>query len=379
MRGKAIYLWLAGAQKDGSNVRVLVVTGAYPPNKCGVGDYTFHLANALAERPGIKVGVLTNSGSGAALNSSPVTVFRTMPSWNIWNIFQVKRIIAEFRPDVVHIQYPTQGYNGILPKCLPLFVRLLGISVVQTWHEHYAECKQIGWFNLLACNALIYVRPDLPQKLPAWVSSWLGKAPLIYVPNASTIPAVSLNEGQAQHIKQGLSGGRPVICYFGFAYPNKGVERLFAIADPAKHHLVLICDLSDEHPYQANILQTANQAPWAGRVTVTGFQSAQHVGEILAVADAVIFPFPGGAGEWNTSLKAAELAGAFTIATTRDKNLLGYNEKQNIYFADCDRISDMRDALNRYIGIRRGSVSNDLWGAIAITHEQLYRTLCKSK
>lgn len=360
-------------------MRVLVVTGAYPPDKCGVGDYTFHLANALAERQDIEVGVLTNSGSATPLDSSRVTVFCTMPSWSIGNIFKAKRIVAEFRPDMVHIQYPTQGYNGMLPKCLPLFVRLLGVPVVQTWHEHYAECKQISWLNLLACSALIYVRPDLPQKLPAWVSAWLGKAPVVYVPNASTIPVASLNEGQAQHIKQDLSGGRPVICYFGFVNPNKGVERLFEIADPAKHHLVLICDLSDEYPYQANILRIANQAPWAGRVTVTGFQSAQRVGEILAVADAVIFPFPGGAGEWNTSLKAAELAGAFTIATTRDVSLLGYHEKQNIYFAGCERISDMRDALNRYIGIRRGSVSVDSWRTIAMTHEQLYQTICKKK
>jgi len=82
------------------------------------------------------------------------------------------------------------------------------------------------------------------------------------------------------------------------------MDRLFEIADPAKHHLVLICDLRETDPYQANILRLANQTPWAGKVTVTGFQSAQRVGEILAAADAILFPFPAGAGEWNTSLIA---------------------------------------------------------------------------
>lgn len=360
-------------------MRVLIVTGAYPPDKCGVGDYTFHLAEALATRLDVEVGVLTTTPFGSPSDSSRVRVFRVMPNWLIRRALQVKCIISEFRPDVVHIQYPTQRYNGRLPQFLPLFVRLMGLNVVQTWHEHFTGCGVLGWQNLLACDTLIHVRPDLQQKLPAWVGTLLGKTPLVYVPNASTIPVASLNEAQGQYIKQELSGGKPIVCYFGFAYPNKGVERLFEIADPTKHHLVLICDLSDKHPYQANIWQIANQAPWAGSVTVTGFQTAQRVGEILAVADAVIFPFPDGAGEWNTSLKAAEGAGVFTMATTQNPNILGYHEERNIYFSGCNQISDMRDALTKYLGSRGEPLVDDDWERIALVHEQIYRTICKAK
>jgi glycosyltransferase involved in cell wall biosynthesis len=344
-----------------------------------VGDYTFHLAEALAARPDIEVGVLTSSSSGEHEDSLRIRVFRAMPNWSIRSVLEVKRIVTEFQPDIVHIQYPTQGYNGRLTKILPFIFHLMGLPVVQTWHEHFSGCGVLGWQNLLACDSLIYVRPDLLQKLPAWVSAWLGKTPKVYVPNASTIPVVLLNEGQAKCIKQELSAGKPIICYFGFAYPNKGVERLFEIADPAKHHLVLICDLSDKHPYQASILQLVNQEPWTGKVTVTGFLSAQRVGEILAVADAVIFPFPGGAGEWNTSLKAAESAGAFTIATTQNKAILGYHEQQNIYYAESDQLYEMREALNLYIGKRNKVAADNPWGKIAMTHELLYRALCKNK
>jgi glycosyltransferase involved in cell wall biosynthesis len=356
-------------------LRVLIITGSYPPDNCGVGDYTLHLAEALAARPDIEVGVLTSVSAPTTLESSSVKVFRIMPNWSIKRTQQIKQFVSEFKPDIVHIQYPTQRYNGWLPKYLPLLFRLMGLSVAQTWHEHYTECDLLGWKNLLACNALIYVRPDFLQKIPAWVRMCLGKTPLFFVPNASTIPVVLLNVAQAQNIKQRLSGGKPIACYFGFAYSNKGMEQLFEIADPTKHHIVLICELSDKHPYQANILKLANQAPWIGKVTITGFQSAHRVGEILSVADAVIFPFTSGAGEWNTSLKAAESAGAFTIATTQDKSLLGYQEASNIYYAACNHISDMKEALNRYIGTRKISVANDDWKKIAITHEQLYREL----
>lgn len=358
-------------------MRVLIVTGAYPPVKCGVGDYTFRLANALAARPGVEVGVLTSTGSRIPTDASLVTVFHAMPNWLIRNVLQVKQIISKFRPDIVHIQYPTQGYTTRLPKFLPLFARLMGIPVVQTWHEHFTGCIVLGWPNLLACDTLIYVRPDLPQKLPAWVRTWLDKTPVVYVPSASTIPVASLNAEQVQHIKQELSGGKPIVCFFGFAHPNKGVERLFEIADPAKHHLVLICDLNDQEPYQANILRIANQAPWAGKVTVTGFQSERRVGEILAAADAVVFPFPGGAGVWNTSLQAAKAAGAFIMATTQDTKLLDYHAQENIYFADCDQISDMREALSKYLGTRREPLVGNEWDKIALAHEKIYREICK--
>lgn len=356
-------------------MKVLIITGAYPPIKCGVGDYTFHLANALAKIPSVEVGVITTSTAEEFSVASLVKVLRVIPDWRLRHYPKIKRVISEFHPDIVHIQYPTQGYNGWLPRFLPILIRTMGLPVVQTWHEHFSACRAISWLNLLACDALIFVRPDLPNKLPIWVKRWLDKAPLKYVPNASTIPNVSLSSNNVRAAKQELSGGRPIVSYFGFAYPNKGIERLFEIADPQKHHLVLICDLDEKHPYQANILKLVKSKLWAGKVTITGFQPASYVGRVLSASDAVIFPFPDGTGGWNTSLKAAEAAGIFTIATTKDPCLLGYHNETNIYFASCNDIPAMREALNRYIGCRVQPRFTNEWDRIATEHEQTYRFL----
>ena len=357
-------------------MRVLLITGSYPPDKCGVGDYTFHLANALAARPKVEVGVLTNAGHANAFDDNLVKVFRTVSGWRNKSLLEVRHVVSDFHPDVVHIQYPTQGYGGCPPQLLPALLRLIGVPVVQTWHEYYHE-SGVSWSNLLACNALIYVRPDFPQKIPRWITKCLSNIPVVYVPNASTIPVVLLSEEEAGTIRKSLSGGRPIVCFFGFAHVNKGLEHIFEIADPEKHHLVLICDLSSQDAYQTNILRLANQAPWAGKVTVTGFQSSQRVGEILAVADAVVFPFPNGAGEWNTSLKASEAAGAFTLATTKDTTLFGYHENNNTYFAGCDQILDLQNALNKYLGRRNRTQTENEWGRIALAHEQIYEQIVK--
>lgn len=371
MRREEIYLRLAGAKEYGIRVKVLIITGSYPPDKCGVGDYTSRLANALSSRHKVEIGILTGTGSAGAIEDTQVKVFRTITKWKNRNLSEVRRAISEFHPDVVHIQYPTQGYGGRPPKLLPVLLKLMGLPVIQTWHEYF-YASGVSWTNLLACDALIYVRPDFPQKIPRWVSRCLSRTHMVYVPNASTIPAVSLNDEQILNIRSNLSGGRPIVCFFGFAHINKGLERLFEIADPAKHHLVLICDLSGNDGYQANILRLANQPPWAGKVTITGFQSSQRVGEILAVADAVVFPFPDGAGEWNTSLKASEAAGAFSLATTRNATLLGYHENINTYFAGCDQTMVMRNALNKYLGRRNRVQIEDEWERVALEHEKIY-------
>ena len=355
-------------------MRVLIITGAYPPDKCGVGDYTFQLANALASRQNVKVGVLTGAGSDDINKESPVSVFRKVTYWRNRNLSEIKRVVSEFHPDVVHIQYPTRGYGGRPPQLLPVMLKLLGLPVIQTWHEYFHE-SGVSWPNLLACDTLIYARPDFNQKIPRWVKWCLTNTPVVYVPNASTIPVASLTDEESCTLRQNLSARRPIVCFFGFAHINKGVERLFEIAAPEKHHLVLICDLSEIDPYQANILRLIRQKNWSDSVTVTGFQSAQRVGEILAVADAVVFPFPAGAGEWNTSLKAAEASGAFSLATTQDKTLLGYHEDRNIFFAGCDQILDLRNALNKYLGHRNRPLTENEWERIGLAHEKIYMNL----
>ena len=360
-------------------MKVLIITGSYPPDKCGVGDYTAHLANALVSKKNIEVNVLTGTGAIALVDEdSQVRILHKVSNWRNRNLLDIWRAVKEIHPDIVHIQYPTQGYAGRPPRLLPLILKVMGMPIVQTWHEYF-HGSGVSWPNLMGCDALIYARPDFLQKIPCWIRACLFSTPMFYVPNASTIPVVSLNKEQANNIKQELSSGHPIVCFFGFAHINKGIEYLFEIADPQKHHLVLICDLNDNDCYQANILRLINQKSWAGKVTVTGFQSAQRVGEILAVADAVVFPFPDGAGEWNTSLKAAEAAGVFSLATTKNTLMLGYHEKTNTYFSGCDQILDLQNALNKYLGVRSQALTVNEWERIALTHVQIYEQLIKIK
>lgn len=358
-----------------------MITGSFPPMKCGVGDYTYHLVKALAARQDIQIAVLTSLSPESCEDPFDVDVFRVMSNWSILNVRNLSvflRCVSGFSPDIIHFQYPTQGYNGRLAKILPLMLRFLGFPVVQTWHEHFSEYGLVGRLCLFGCRSLVYVRSDFIDRLSPSVKKHLDAKLTMHIPNASTIPVKTLSENQKKELKEEIAGCKPIICFFGFAYSNKGLEQLFEIADPACHHLVLICDLSGNDLYQATILKLVHQHPWAGHVTVTGFQSSDRVGEILAVADAVIFPFPAGAGEWNTSLKAAEATGVFIIATTQDVRKYGYHEERNVFLAGCNDVMSMREALIKYLGYRIPSSSHDEWSSIAHAHEQIYQGILVS-
>jgi glycosyltransferase involved in cell wall biosynthesis len=357
-------------------LKVLIITGSYPPDKCGVGDYSFHLAHSLFANNEIEVAVLTSASNTEDISDPDIKVFRNMSKWGNKNLFELKNVISEFLPDIVHIQYPTQGYLGNPPRLMPVFLKLLGVPVVQTWHEYYHQ-SGVKWQNLLACNALVYVRPDFPKKIPYWVNKLLAHTPQFYIANTSTIPSINLNDAQLREIKQNLSGGKPIVSFFGFAHANKGMELIFEIADPLEHHLVLICDLNSNNTYQAHILSLASQPSWKDNVTITGFVPTKRVSEILSVSDAVLFPFPDGAGEWNTSLKASEASGAFSLATTKDTSLIGYDETKNTYFAGCGQISEMRNALKKYLGRRIQPDKQSKWEEIALAHVNIYKQLIK--
>src|SRR5512141_3088633 len=103
-------------------MRILFIAGSYPPQKCGVGDYTKHLAWPLSNRIGVRVAVLADEEISHAPRDPQVEEFPFVKGWRVSDIPRVVKVLKEWKPDIVHIQYPTQGFYGrkILPYDLPL-------------------------------------------------------------------------------------------------------------------------------------------------------------------------------------------------------------------------------------------------------------------
>lgn len=362
-------------------MRVLIVTGSYPPMRCGIGDYSQGLAYALAMTTQNQVGIVTSIAAAGEGKADSIEIFPVIEKWSITEVIKVIKIIWHWSPDIVHIQYPTQGYgNGYLPWVLPMVSFLMGKQVVQTWHEGYSR-RYALWLLLKSVvpGGLVFVRPNFKEENLHAMLRWAiwGKAP-IFIPNASSIPRAELCEYEKIEIKkQYLQKQKRLIVFFGFVYPAKGVELLFEIADPASDQIVIAGEISEDDVYPHGIKCLASSGTWQGKTTITGFLPAAEIAALLAVADAVILPFRGrGGGQWNTSIHGAVLNGAFVITTSLTQN--GYDKKNNVYYAKVDNVPEMRAALATYAGIRReyhADIDRDEWQKIAGMHSDLYASL----
>jgi len=361
-------------------VRVLLVSGSYPPMRCGVGDYTHRLARALAGVEGNDVAVLTSEAARPHEDAaSTVRVFPAMKGWRTGDVVTAIRVLREWRPDVVHVQYPTQGYgDGGLPTWLPIVSWLLGARVVQTWHEPYGlrEAPQL-LLKLAVPGKLVVVRPGYIQLVHRWLQPLMRRARLQFIPNASAIPRARLTAEQRAALRaRYLRGQSRLLVFFGFLYRHKGVDLLFDVADPAVDQIVIAGD-TDHLDYKRELETRANSAPWTGKATLTGFVSAQDAAALLSVADAVVLPFRGhGAGEWNTSLHGAIDNEAFVVATSRTRR--GLDAATQVYYTAIDAVEEMREALRRIPATRRQrSAAVDAWSNIAAAHMGLYGTTAK--
>jgi glycosyltransferase involved in cell wall biosynthesis len=354
-------------------LKVLLVTGSYPPMRCGVGDYTAGLARALRDSGKVRVAVLIGERDGE--EDAGIEMIR-IRAWSLWNALGTLRAVAKWKPDVAHLQFPTQGYrSGWLPWILPLLLLLARIRVVQTWHEIMPMGKR-SFPLCFSPGAIVVVRPNYFESTAGWCRRLLANRRIVFIPSASSIPRARLAETERAELHAKLAAGQDrVVSYFGFAYPHKGMEALFEIADPKRDRLVLICVLQESDRYHRLILDKSRDVPWDGKVSVTGVLPAEEIASVLSASDAVVLPFTGGGGDWNSSLQAAAAQGVFLVTTSSTEE--GYDAKRNVHYCPPGDISCMRAALDSRIGHRVESAdeANREWARIAEAHLRVYGEL----
>jgi len=128
-------------------MKILVVSGEYPPMNGGVGRYTKNLVHAIAKKPNVEVSVAIGGGGGEGGSATaPVTSDPSPDSNNVTvyhgvvrkgdkrNSERILQIVSETKPDVVNIQYE-RGLYEIDTTIRHTFWRLMHGSTLDRFYK----------------------------------------------------------------------------------------------------------------------------------------------------------------------------------------------------------------------------------------------------
>jgi glycosyltransferase involved in cell wall biosynthesis len=301
-------------------MKILVITGTYPPDKCGVGDFAFKLYNSMLD-------VNTNDdiyllSSNQLIKNGNSVYLKTLR----WNFFDTKRILETIKtinPSIIDFQFPTQSYRkSISILFLITRLKLCGFRIVVTLHE-YSYSSKLAQFRtkLLLKSAYRLIVVDEQYKTDIVRSKMAASEDVLYIPVGSSIDHSQLNNEGIQLLrKKYVEDKGLLIGYFGFIIPAKGFETLIRLGQALKQQsrifkIIVAAELKGDDKYHQELLRLI-KVNWLEKdFIVTGYLPSNEIADLLRSMDAVVFPFVKGISTRNTSVLAALNQGVNVIST----------------------------------------------------------------
>lgn len=355
---------------------VAIITGEYPPNVGGVGDYTALLRGALATN-GVRSLVVCFDNHGA---DSP-DVVRIKPQWPR-SYRALRAALGHAVPDVIHIQFQTGAFQ-MRPsvQLLPLVLRQqLGRPVVTTFHDLRApylfpKAGRLRTESLKVMartsSAVIATNPADVRTLRRWGLT------------ANTIPI-------GPNLPSPSDGIQPIkgtLGFFGLPTRSKGILALLnalATLDPAVRPTLRLIGASGVPGAHNDVLAPEvidRIARFHGvTITRTGFVSPERASAELAACAAIALPFAEGASLRSGSLLAALQSGRPVISTVPEHpedlaEIARLSQLLLVPRCDIRALSRaIRDALNMEVW-EANLPDRFQWPSIAQAHAALYARL----
>ncbi len=333
-------------------MRILLISGEFPPMQGGVGDYTREMARALAGQ-GHRVWALVPQSLQEAYPATHPAAWQTWPRihnwrWGCWS--QVIDAIRQIEPHVVDIQYEAAAYDMRVPaiNLLPWRIQRLAKrpKIVVTYHDLLTPYlfPKAGplrpWLvQLLARHsdaAIVTNAEDLHA-----AQNWPFTTPtnLFQIPIGSNI-AVDPPAGFERAVWRARLGYQPadfVWAYFGFLNESKGGDTLMrALARAgARAQLLMIGDrVGSSDPtnraYADHVQNLIQALGIENRVRWTGYVTPDQVSAALLSADVVVLPYRDGLSFRRGSLHAALAHGCAIVSTTPRVSLPELRDGENV-------------------------------------------------
>ena len=311
-------------------MRIGLVTGEFPPDQGGVGDFTLKLGEALAHL-GHDVHVLTDIHGSQSAIPLPLTTHRSIPSWS-WGCWsQILAVARKLRLEVLNLQYQAAAY-GMHPAINFVPRRQGRPPVVATFHDLkvpylFPKAGPLRWqvVRLLARRAdgVIATNEEDFLRLERDLSQRLSLIPI--GSNISPAPPPGY-EREAERARWGVGPDDLLLGYFGFLNESKGGEDLvqalaLLVEQGLAAQLLMIggrVGSSDptNRTYAERVERLIASLGLQARVHWTGYTDPEAVSAGLLATDVCVLPYRDGVSFRRGTLHAC-LAHGRAIVTTR--------------------------------------------------------------
>ena len=333
-----------------------MLAGSYQPARCGVAHYTARLREVLGAE-GVQVEIYTDRPSAARAAHDDVRA--VTDGWTYRDLAPLARAIRRENPDLLHIQHAggTYGFQRAV-FLLPLLLRTFGYRgrVITTAHEYgwwdwslpafdagaHAVARwgqrrglwdEEDGFLLTGSDHLITTNADaeraLLERLPH-----LAKR-VTRVPIGVNITVEQVNREVARSLlreRYGWPAGAPVIAFFGFLHPVKGLETLLrafvrVLEAQPEARLLLVGGVeslalrgAEAAHYWASLERLVAKLGLSGKGAMTGYVADEKASHLLWGADVGVLPFNHGVTLKSGSLLTL-MAHGLPVVGTRPKEM----------------------------------------------------------
>jgi glycosyltransferase involved in cell wall biosynthesis len=320
-------------------MKIGLITGEYPPQQGGVGDFTREVARALVAA-GHEAQVITGCAKHEAgcRNEDGVVVRRVISSWGIRCWPQIRDVVQREHFELLNIQYEPAAYGmqagvNFLPS--GWVRRTIKTPIVTTFHDLLApylfpKAGPLRWkvVEYLARHSEAVIVTNGEDR------ARLADLEPHVIPIGSNIDPALAGEFDrtAERARWGIQPAEYVLGYFGFLNLSKGgsdlMEALKVLSDrgmPVKLLLIGGRTGSSDPTNAAYAAQVENLIESLGvqdRIITTGYLEPAEVSRALLICDALILPYVDGASLRRGSLLAA-IAHGRAIVTTEPRYPIG--------------------------------------------------------
>ena len=357
-------------------MKIGLITGEYPPQQGGVGDFTRELARALIAT-GQEAQVVTTAASHRRSAIRPgreddVVVQRVVSSWGTHCWGQIARLAQSECFDGLNIQYEPAAYAmqvgvNFLPSAWVR--RMIKVPIVTTFHDLlvpylFPKAGPLRWrvveYLARRSDAVIVTNEEDRARLSN-LHAKRSISHLYTIPIGSNIDPRSAGEFDqtVERAHWGVQPGELLLGYFGFLNLSKGgsdlMQALKILSDrsiPVK--LLLIGGRTGSSDptnaeYAAQVEQLIDSLGVKDRVIATGYLKAPEISRALLTCDVMALPYVDGASLRRGSLLAAIAHGKAIATTVPRYPIEGLSHTESVLYVPPGDPQALADSVQRLL------------------------------